>query len=75
VNAIAFTTGNALYDKCGRTDGSEERARHDRAIEDLQKASAEWNQKRLETLDFINRSVKQKDDARDTFDDVDKAPG
>ena len=29
--------------------------------------------KRLETLDFINRSVKQKDDARDTFDDVDKA--
>jgi len=41
VNAIAFTTGNAFYDKCGRTDGSEERARHDRAIEDLQKASAE----------------------------------
>ena len=73
VNAIAFTTGNALYDKFGRTDGSEERARHDRAIEDLQKASAEWSQKRLETLDFINRSVKQKDDARDTFDDVDKA--
>ena len=73
VNAIAFTTGNALYDKFGRTDGSEERARHDRAIADLQKASAEWNQKRLETLDFINRSVKQKDDARDTFDDVDKA--
>jgi len=39
----------------------------------IQKASAEWNQKRLETLDFINRSVKQKDDARHTFDDVDKA--
>jgi len=34
VNAIAFTTGNALYDKFGRSDGSEERARHDRAIED-----------------------------------------
>jgi len=45
----------------------------DRAIENLQKASAECNQKRLVTLDFINRSVKQKDDARDTFDDVDKA--
>ena len=36
-NAIAFTTGNALYDKFGRTDGSEERAKHDRAIENLQK--------------------------------------
>jgi len=41
VNAIAFTTGNALYDKFGKTDGSEERARHDRAIEDLRKASAQ----------------------------------
>jgi len=49
------------------------RARHDRAIKDLQKASTEWNQKRLETPDFINRSLKQKDDARNTFDDVDKA--
>ena len=38
-----------------------------------QKTSAEWSQKRLQTPDFINRSVKQKDDARDTFDDVDKA--
>jgi len=37
VNAIAFTTGNALYDKFGRTDVSEERSSHDRAIEDLQK--------------------------------------
>jgi hypothetical protein len=25
VNAIAFTAGNALYDKFGRGDGSEER--------------------------------------------------
>jgi len=73
VNAIAFTAGNALYDKFGRTDGSEDKARHDRAIEDLQKASAVWNQKGLETLDFIDRSVKQKDDARNTFDDVNTA--
>jgi len=38
VNAIAFTVGNALY-KFGRTDGSEERSRHDKAVEDLQKAT------------------------------------
>ena len=38
-NAVAFVGGNALYDKFGRTDGSEERIRHDRAIEDLQKAT------------------------------------
>jgi hypothetical protein len=34
VNAIAFTAGNALYDKFGRGDGSEERLRHDKAVED-----------------------------------------
>jgi len=33
--------GNALYDKFGRTDGSEERNRHDKAVEDLQKATTE----------------------------------
>ena len=73
VNAIAFTTGNALYDKFGRTDGSAERLRHDKAVEDLQCANAEWNRQRLETLDFINNQLKQKRDARNTFDDVDTA--
>ena len=73
VSAAAFTGGNALYDKFGRNDESEERFRHDRAIEDLQKASTEWIQKRLETLDFINNKIREKSDARNTFDDVDKA--
>jgi hypothetical protein len=73
VNAIAFTAGNALYDKYGRSDGSEERIRHDKAIEDLQKSSTEWNQKRLDVLDFINDRIRGRNDARNTFDDVDKA--
>ena len=73
VNAIAFTVGNAMYDKYGRSDGSEERIRHDKAIEDLQKASTEWSQKRLDMLDFINDRIRGKNDARNTFDDVDKA--
>ena len=72
-NAVAFVGGNALYDKFGRTDGSEERIRHDRAIEDLQKATSEWNQKRLETLDFINNKIREKSESRNTFDDVDHA--
>ena len=72
-NAVAFVGGNALYDKFGRTDGSEERIRHDRAIEDLQRATSEWNQKRLETLDFINNKLREKSESRNTFDDVDRA--
>lgn len=73
VNAVAFTAGNALYDKYGRGDGSEERLRHDKAIEDQQKAAAEWNQKRVETLDWINDKMRQKSDARNVFEDVDQA--
>ena len=64
INAIAFTAGNALYDKYGRSDGSEERIRHDKVVEDLQKARTGWNRKRLETLDFINHRIRDKSDAR-----------
>ena len=73
VNAVAFVGANALYDKFGRTDGSEERIRHDMAVEQLQKANDEWNQKRLATLDYINKKIRDQRDARDTFDNVDKA--
>jgi len=73
VNAIAFTVGNALYDKFERTDGPEEKSRHHKAVEDLQKATTAWNQKRMKTLDFINNEVKHKNDAKNTFDNVDRA--
>lgn len=43
INAMVFTGGSSLYDKFGWTDESEERLRHDKAIEDLQNASSEWN--------------------------------
>jgi hypothetical protein len=70
VNAVAFTAGNALYDKFGR---SEERLRHDKALEDQQKATAEWSKKRANTLDWINSQLREKNDARRVFDDVDDA--
>jgi hypothetical protein len=70
VNAIAFTAGNALYDKFGRSD---DRFRHDKALEDLQKANVEWNEKRAATLDWINEKLRDKSNARAVFDDVDRA--
>ena len=70
VNAIAFTAGNALYDKFGRSD---DRVRHDKALEDLQKAKMEWNEKRASTLDLINEKLRDKSNARAVFVDVDKA--
>ena len=56
VNALAFTIVPVLL---GRGDGSEERYRHDKAVEDLQKANQEWSQKRLDTLDFINSKIRE----------------
>jgi hypothetical protein len=73
VNAVAFTAGNALYDKFGRGNSSGERERHDKAIENQQKAMADWSKKRAETLDWINTKVTEKNDARAEFDDVDRA--
>ena len=73
VNAVAFTAGNALYDKFGRDNGAEERLRHDKAVEEQQKAVADWNKKRAETLDWINSKLREKSDARRVFDDVDRA--
>src|SRR5215470_18516544 len=73
VNAVAFVGANALYDKFGRSDVSEERVRHDTAVEQLQRANDEWNKKRLETLDYVNQKIRDKNDARNTFDNVDKA--
>jgi hypothetical protein len=73
INAVAFTTGNALYDKFGRGDSLGERQRHDKAIENQQKAISDWNQKRTKTLDWINVKVTEKNNARAEFDDVDRA--
>ena len=73
ISAAAFTAGNALYDKFGRGDGSAERIRHDVASEELQKATSDWNRKRLETLDWINNKINEKRESRETFDDVEKA--
>ena len=52
INALVFSGTNYLFSN--RSDhGAEERKRHDLAMEKLQKARDEWNQRRIERLDFI----------------------
>ena len=54
VNALAFTGGNFLFSKLGKTqDAEKERERHDRAVEQLEAAQAAWSQKRVQRLFFI----------------------
>ena len=63
INALAFSGSNFLFSKLS-DHGEEERKRHDKAIEDLQKSQAEWVKKRQERLDFINAKLRERDEAR-----------
>ena len=70
VNALAFSGSNYLFSSLS---SSEERKRHDLALEKLQHDRDLWNQSRLERIDFINEQLKKQDHAEQTFSDVDDA--
>lgn len=72
VNALAFTGGNYLFSHLGK-GSDEERKRHDKAMEQLSAAQAEWSKRRIQRLDFINEQLKKERHAVQTFDDVDQA--
>ena len=71
VNALAFSGSNFLFSSLSGSD--EERKRHDKALEQLQAAQAEWSRKRAERLDWINEELRRQGHAVHTFRDVDEA--
>ena len=71
VNALAFSGSNYLFSNSSETE--EERERHDKAEEQLQEARTEWNEKRIQRLDFINEQMKKEHHALKEFDDVEDA--
>ena len=72
VNALAFNGTNSVFSRL--TDhGEEERKRHDLAIENLQRARDSWNEDRMKRLDFINRRLREKNEARAYMNNVDEA--
>ncbi|CAC5416333.1 unnamed protein product [Mytilus coruscus] len=52
---------------------NEEKIRHDKAIEKLEKAQQEWNKRRTQRLDFLNEQLQKEHHAEHTFEDVDQA--
>ena len=63
VNALAFRGTNFVFSRL--TDhGAEERKSHDLALEKLQRARDEWNKDRMKRLDFINKRLCEKNEAR-----------
>ncbi|CAC5413695.1 unnamed protein product [Mytilus coruscus] len=54
-------------------NANEEKIRHDKAIEKLEKAQQDWNKRRTQRLDFINEQLQKEHHAEHTFEDVDQA--
>ena len=56
-NALAFSESNFLFSTMSIKSIEKERKRHDKAIEDMQRAQIEWTEKRQERLDYINNKI------------------
>ena len=73
VNALAFTGSNYLFSSLSKESIDKERKRHDKAIEDLQRAQIEWAKKRQERLDYINSEIANEHKAEKRFTDLNSA--
>ena len=72
INALAFSDTNFVFSRF--TDHcEEERKRHDLALEKLQRARDEWNKDRMKRLDFINKRLREKNEARAYINNADEA--
>ena len=72
VNALALSGTDFVFS--GLTDhGTENRKRHDLALEKLKMARDEWNKDWLKRLDFINRRLREKNELKVYINNIDKA--
>ena len=72
VNPLAFSGTNFVFSRLGNR-GAEESKRHDLALEKLQRARDEWNRDRMKRLDFMNKRLREKNEARTYINNVDEA--
>ena len=73
VNALAFSGSNFLFSGLSKESINKEQKRHDKAIEDLQRAQIEWTKKRQERLDYINYKIVKEHKAEKRFTDLNSA--
>ena len=72
VDALAFSSNNFVFSRL--TDhGAEERKRYDLALERLQRARDEWNRDQMKRLDFMNKTLPKKIEAKAYINKTDKA--
>ena len=72
VNVLAFSSTNFVFSRL--TDhGVEERIRHDLALKKLQRERDERNRYQMKQLDFINKILRETNEARAYINNVDEA--
>ena len=71
VNAFAFSGSNFLFHKL--SSSSEERKRHNKAMEKLNHDRDEWVKKRQERIDFINNKLRKERNSEFKFTQLNKA--
>ena len=73
ITALAFSGSNFLFSNLSKESIEKERKRHNKAIEDLQRAQMEWARKRQERLDYINNQIMKQHKAEKRFADLNSA--
>ena len=73
VNALAFTGSNFLFGQLSKDRVDAERTRHDLALEKLARAKEDFEQRRVQYLDYLNQRMRQQKLSERTFSNVDEA--
>ena len=71
VNATTFSCASLGFSML-RDDGGKEHKRHDLVLEKLQSARDEWNEDQMKQLDFINKRLREKNEARTYINNADE---
>ena len=72
VNALAFSGTNFLFSRF-MDHGEKERKKDDLELEMPQRARGEWNKARMKRLVFINKRLREKNEARVYINNIDRA--
>ncbi len=72
-NAVAFAGAGYLFQKLNKSGYGEETRRHDLALEKLEKARQEWNQKDIERQEKMAALRRERSDADADFKNINKA--
>ena len=72
-NALAFTGSSYLFSSLNKEDLAKERKRHDLAVERLNEAIKQWQEKRQERIDYINKRFREEKKSEEKFTELNEA--